>query len=404
MKTPAEIDPFLQHTYARTPLVLERGEGCTVWDTAGRPYLDFVAGIATCALGHAHSAIRATLHEQAGRLMHVSNLYYTPQLGALAQWLTSHSCATRAFFCNSGAEANEGALKLARRFARLKRPHDEPVIISAQQGFHGRTFGALTATAQPKYQHGFEPLLPGFEYVPFNDAMALEECVRLRSNATKGRALAGILLEPLQGEGGVLPGTKEFFATARRLCDEHDALLIFDEVQCGMGRTGTMWGYEQLGILPDVFTSAKGLGGGFPIGAMLANERAAVFKPGEHASTFGGNPLACAVALTVCTTVGSKPFLDGVKARGERLQASLTELVERFPDHLEGSRGWGLMQGLVLRESSKLTAANIVLGALENGLLLVGAGPKVVRFVPPLIVGNEEILRACEILKGVFAR
>ncbi len=400
MLRPADIDPFLQNTYARNQVVLDHGEGCWVWDNEGKRYLDFVAGIATCSLGHASPAIRATLAEQSGRLMHVSNLYYTAPQAELAAWLVKNSCAARAFFCNSGAEANEAAIKLTRKYSRLKRPTDEPVIITALQSFHGRTLGALTATAQAKYQNGFEPLVPGFEYVPFNDSAALEILV---ANIPKGKHLAGILLEPLQGEGGVTPGDRGFFSKARELCDKHDAALIYDEVQCGMGRSGKLWGYQVLGVEPDIFTTAKGLGGGFPIGAMLANARLAIFQPGEHATTFGGNPLATAVASTVSKIIGTPEFLAQVRERGEELRLGLTHLVAKYPKHLAQSRGWGLIQGLVLQESAELTSSAVSAKALERGLLLVGAGPKVVRLVPPLIVSSKEIQTALSILGEVFS-
>lgn len=404
MRTPAEIDPYLQTTYARNQIVLDRGEGCRVWDTDGKEYLDFVAGIATCSLGHAHAAIRETLARQSSRLMHVSNLYYNEPQGELAKWLVEHSCADRAFFCNSGAEANEAAIKLARKLSHSKHGHAVPVVLTAQQSFHGRTLATVTATGQTKYQKGFDPLVPGFDYVPYNNVQALEAAVdKIVSAGKSQQVLAAILLEPLQGEGGVTPGEKQFFSAARSLCDTHGALLIFDEVQCGMGRSGKMWGYEQLGVEPDVLTSAKGLGGGFPIGAMLAKEKVAVFQPGEHASTFGGNPLACAVAHSVCKIIGEPQFLAQVAGRGEELHRGLSKLVSRFPQHLCKSRGWGLIQGLVLQESSELVAATISARALEKGLLLVGAGTKVVRLVPPLIVSSAEVQQALKVLEEVLA-
>lgn len=403
MRTPAEIDPYLQASYARNPIVIERGEGCRVWDTNGKEYLDFVAGIATCSLGHAHPAIRETLAQQSSRLLHVSNLYYTIPQAELAKWLIEHSCADKAFFCNSGAEANEAAIKLARKRVHNKSPDVLPVVITALQSFHGRTLATVTATGQAKYQKGFDPLMPGFEYAAYNDINALEAAVD-RVVSSKSSALAAILLEPLQGEGGVTPGEPAFFTAARALCDEFDALLISDEVQAGMGRTGKLWGYENLGIEPDVITSAKGLGSGFPIGAMLAKEAAAIFQPGEHASTFGGNPLACSVATTVCNIIGKPAFLEQVNARGKELREGLEKLAARHPQHLAGSRGWGLMQGLVLQEKSELLAATISSRALEKGLLLVGAGTKVVRFVPPLIVSSAEVQRALKILDEVIAQ
>nr|WP_199320617.1 aspartate aminotransferase family protein [Leptolyngbya sp. FACHB-261] len=380
-------------TYARFPVVLERGEGCRVWDTEGREYLDFVAGIATCALGHAHPALIDAVSQQMRKLHHVSNLYYIPEQGQLAQWLVEHSCADRAFFCNSGAEANEAAIKLARKYAHIQRGISEPVIITALASFHGRTLATITATGQPKYQKNFDPLMPGFHYVPYNDLAALEAAVE----ALEGRVCA-ILLEALQGEGGVRPGDRAYFQRIRELCNEKGILLILDEVQVGMGRSGKLWGYENLGIEPDIFTSAKALGGGVPIGAMLCKEFCNVFGPGDHASTFGGNPLACAAGLCVAQTLVSDGLIENAAERGAQLQAGLNELVSRFPNLLDHARGWGLIQGLVLKEDNGLTAPALVKTALEQGLLLVPAGPKVVRFVPPLIVTAEEIDRALTIV------
>lgn len=400
----SDIEPFILNTYTRAPIVLSRGKGCRVWDAHGKEYLDFVAGIATCALGHAHPEICKTIQHQSLQLMHVSNLYYTAPQGALARWLVEHSCAKGVFFCNSGAEANEAAIKLTRKYFRQRhgsRESIQPIILTARHSFHGRTLATLSATGQPKYQRGFEPLVPGFEYVAFNDVESLQIQAEIVSS-TPGCALAGIMLEPIQGEGGVIPGTRDFFSAARRLCESHDALLIFDEVQSGIGRTGTIWAYEHLGITPDIITSAKALGGGFPIGAMLANERAAVFEPGEHASTFGGNPLACAVAYTVCNAISSPDFLRQVELRGQKLHSALEELVERYPELLLEARGWGLMQGLVLRDTCDLSAATITGRALSKGLLLVGAGPKVVRFLPPLIVTDDELAEGLGILEEVI--
>ncbi|TAF51154.1 MAG: acetylornithine/succinylornithine family transaminase, partial [Oscillatoriales cyanobacterium] len=279
-------------TYGRFPIALTKGEGCRVWDSEGREYLDFVAGIATCTLGHAHPAAIETVTQQIQTLHHVSNLYYNVPQGELAKWLVEHSCADRAFFCNSGAEANEGAIKLVRKYAHTVRSIANPVIITAQASFHGRTLATITATGQPKYQKNFDPLVPGFAYTPYNDLAALESLIAELDRETP--CVAGIMLEALQGEGGVRPGDLAYFKRVREICDEKGILLVIDEVQAGMGRTGMMWGYENLSIEPDVFTSAKGLGGGIPIGALLTKEHCNVLGPGEHASTYGGNPFACA--------------------------------------------------------------------------------------------------------------
>jgi acetylornithine/N-succinyldiaminopimelate aminotransferase len=390
----AEFDEHVMQTYARFPLTLERGSGCRVWDDQGREYLDFVAGIATCTLGHAHPAMIAAVTEQIQTLHHVSNLYYVRQQGELAKWLVEHSCADRAFFCNSGAEANEGAIKLARKYAHTVLNIKNPVILTAQASFHGRTLATITATGQPKYQQNFDPLVPGFHYLPYNDIAALESAIAALDQSE--RQVAAILLEGLQGEGGVRPGDLAYFQRIRQICNETGILLILDEVQVGMGRTGKLWGYENLGIEPDIFTSAKGLGGGIPIGAMLCKSFCDVFQPGDHASTFGGNPFACNVALAVCQTLEQESILANVQARGDQLRSGLTELAEKFPTLISEIRGWGLINGLELSGDITLTSADIVKSAMQEGVLLVPAGPKVLRFVPPLIVTVEEVDRALQ--------
>jgi acetylornithine/N-succinyldiaminopimelate aminotransferase len=387
-----DFDQYVMHTYGRYAQVFVSGEGCYLQDDQGRRYLDFVAGIATCALGHAHPVLAAAIAEQARTLMHVSNLYYTPQQGALARWLAEHSVADKVFFCNSGAEANEAAIKLARKYGRTVLGIAEPQIITAHRSFHGRTLATVTATGQPKYHKHFYPLVQGFSYVPYNDFAALQAAV---SDTT-----AAILLEPMQGEGGVMPGEAEYFQQVRTLCDENNILLIFDEVQTGMGRTGKLWGYEHLGIEPDLFTIAKALGGGMPIGALCAREKFAIFEPGEHASTFGGNPLACAAGLAVCRTLEEENLVANAEARGVQLAAGLERLGHRFGSLVQQVRGRGLMQGLVCNEP---IAGEIVKQAITKGLLLVTAGSDVVRFVPPLIVTSFEIDEALAILEAVLA-
>jgi acetylornithine aminotransferase len=388
-------------TYGRFPIALERGEGCYVWDTQGRKYLDFVAGIATCTLGHAHPALIQTVTQQIQKLHHVSNLYYIPEQGALAKWLIEHSCADRAFFCNSGAEANEGAIKLARKYAHTVLEIDKPVILTARASFHGRTLATITATGQPKYQKNFDPLMPGFHYVPYNDIQALEDAI---TDLDEGdQRVAAILMEPLQGEGGVRPGELDYFLRLRKICDQTGILLILDEVQVGVGRTGKYWGYEHLGIEPDIFTSAKGLAGGIPIGAMMCKEFCDVFQPGDHASTFGGNPLACAAALTVNQTLEQENILQNVQERGEQLRARLRAIVHQYPQLFTEVRGWGLINGMELKADIELTSIEVVKAAMERGLLLVPAGPKVIRFVPPLIVSAEEIDQAAQVLESAIA-
>lgn len=396
----ADFDASVMTTYARFPIALERGEGCRVWDTQGREYLDFVAGIATCTLGHAHPALVEAVTQQIKKLHHVSNLFYIPEQGALAKWLIDHSCADRVFFCNSGAEANEGAIKLARKYAHTVLEIDKPVILTAKDSFHGRTLATITATGQPKYQKNFDPLMPGFRYVPFNDIKALEHAV---GDIDEGdQRVAAIMLEPLQGEGGVRPGDLDYFLRVRKICDDTGILLIMDEVQVGMGRSGKYWGYENVGIEPDIFTSAKGLAGGIPIGAMMCKKFCDVFQPGDHASTFGGNPFACAAALAVAQTLESENILQNVQERGEQLRARLRAIASKYPTLFTEVRGWGLINGMELNADIELTSADIVKAAIQEGLLLVPAGPKVLRFVPPLIVSAEEVDRAAQALERVI--
>ena len=402
--SPFETDSFNQavmSTYARFPIALERGAGCRVWDTQGREYLDFVAGIATCTLGHAHPAFVEAVTRQIQKLHHVSNLYYIPEQGELAKWIVQHSCAERVFFCNSGAEANEAAIKLVRKYAHTVLQIEKPIILTARDSFHGRTLATITATAQPKYQKNFEPLVPGFHYVPYNDIGAVEAAI---SELDEGDyRVAAILIEPLQGEGGVRPGDIAYFQKLRQICNETGVLLIFDEVQVGMGRSGKLWGYECLGVEPDIFTSAKGLGGGIPIGAMMCKSFCDVFQPGEHASTFGGNPFACGVALTVCETLERENILQNVQDRGEQLRDGLRAIAAKYPNHITEVRGWGLIDGMELNADIKLTAAEVVKAAIDEGLLLVPAGPKVLRFVPPLIVTSAEVEQALQAVDKAMA-
>ncbi|MFN6476284.1 aspartate aminotransferase family protein [Nostoc sp. DedQUE07] len=402
--SPFDTDSFneaVMSTYARFPLALERGAGCRVWDTQGREYLDFVAGIATCTLGHAHPAMVEAVTRQIQKLHHVSNLYYIPEQGELAKWLVDRSCADRVFFCNSGAEANEAAIKLARKYAHTVLDIEKPIILTANASFHGRTLATITATAQPKYQKYFDPLVPGFHYVNYNDINAVEVAI---SELDEGDyRVAAILIEPLQGEGGVRPGDVAYFKKLRQICDETGVLLIFDEVQVGMGRSGKLWAYEHLGVEPDIFTSAKGLGGGVPIGAMMSKKFCDVFQPGEHASTFGGNPFVCGVALSVCQTLERENILQNVQDRGEQLRTGLKAIAAKYPQHIGEVRGWGLINGLELRANIEITAADVVNAAIKEGVLLVPAGPKVVRFVPPLIVTEAEVNTALQAVDKAIA-
>ncbi|MGE4580777.1 MAG: aspartate aminotransferase family protein [Synechococcus sp.] len=389
------------NTYNRFPLTMVRGKGCWVWDDRGHRYLDAVAGIATDTLGHSDRVMRRNLHRQLRRIQHVSNLYRIPEQEELADWLVQHSCADSVFFCNSGAEANEAAIKLARKHGHQRRNIERPVILTAAASFHGRTLAAVTATGQPKYHQGFEPVVEGFDYFDYNDIRSFETA--LQKHEAQGPKVAAVLIEPLQGEGGVNPGDHAFFQTLRQHCNERNILLILDEVQVGMGRSGRLWGYEQLGIEPDAFTLAKGLGGGHAIGALLVNAQADVFKPGDHASTFGGNPFACRAGLTVAREIERRGLLQHVEQRGIQLREGLELLVERYPDLFEGTRGWGLLQGLVLRENSKRNAAQLAAAAIDQRLLLVAAGPRVLRMVPPLVISRREVQQLLERLDATLA-
>ena len=383
-------------TYSRFPLTLVRGKGLWVWDDEGRRYLDCVAGIAVCTLGHSDRVLRRNLCHQLGTLQHVSNLYRIPEQEALARAICERSCADKVFFCNSGAEANEAAIKLARKHGHVVRGIERPVILTAEASFHGRTLAAVSATGQPKYHQNFEPMVEGFRYFPYNDTAAFEAL--LAECEAEGPRVAAVLLEPLQGEGGVNPGDPAFFQRVRQLCDERSILLILDEVQVGVGRSGRWWGHERLGIEPDAFTLAKGLGGGIPIGALAVKASADLLRAGEHASTFGGNPFACRAGLTVIQEIERRDLLTHVEAMASRLREQLEALVQRHPSLLERQRGWGLLQGLVLREEAP-SAPDLVKAAMAEGLLLVPAGPRVVRFVPPLVIRPRHIRKAIKRLE-----
>lgn len=392
----------VMNTYGRFPLAITKGKGCRLWDTEDKEYLDFVAGIATCTLGHGHPALIKTVSEQIKKLHHISNLYYIPEQGQLAEWLVEHSCADKVFFCNSGAEANEAAIKLVRKYAHTVLDFlEQPVILTAKASFHGRTLATITATGQAKYQKDFEPLVDGFAYVPYNDIIAIENAI---ADIDEGnRRVAAIMIEPLQGEGGVRPGELEYFLRLRKICDENNILLVFDEVQVGVGRTGKLWGYENLGVEPDIFTSAKGLAGGIPIGAMLCKDFCAVFEPGNHASTFGGNPFVCASALTVLETIETEGLLQNVQARGEQLRVKLRAIANQYPHLFTEVRGWGLINGMEISAEVELTSIDIIKAATAQGLLLAPAGNKVLRFVPPLIVSEAEVNEATQVLEKVIA-
>ncbi|MBI3975794.1 MAG: acetylornithine transaminase [Armatimonadetes bacterium] len=383
-------EQVLMPNYRRAPVAFARGEGVRLFDLEGRVYLDFVGGIAVSALGHAHPRLTAAIQAQAARLLHVSNLYLIPEQVRLARWLTARSGLDRAFFCNSGAEANEAAIKLARRWAHAQGGGRHEILV-AEGAFHGRTLAALAATPVAKYQEGFAPLPTGFRAVPFNDPGALADAV--------GEQTCAILLEPVQGESGVRPATPEFLAAARRLADAHGLLLIFDEVQTGIGRTGALFAFQAYGITPDVITLAMGLGGGVPIGAVLARaEVAEVLQPGTHGSTFGGNPLACAAALAVVEAVEQ----DGLAARAATTGVALAEGLRELGRRVGGIttvRGRGLLVAADLDRE----AAPVVDGCRDHGLLVNGVQPRTLRFAPPLIVREEEVREALAILGEVLA-
>ncbi len=383
---------YLMNTYARNPLVLVRGEATRVWDSDGKEYLDFVGGIAVDALGHSHPKVVAAITEQARRLIQVSNLYHIPPQIELAKLLTEHSFADKIFFCTSGAEANEGAIKLARRYGKERFATDRYEIITMRGGFHGRTLAALAATAQEKHHHGFEPLPIGFKYVAFGDLQAVEQAVDNRTCA--------ILVEPVQGEGGVNVPGDEYLPGLRKLCDETGVLLILDEIQSGMGRTGRLWAYQHWGAEPDVMTVAKALGGGVPIGAILAKEFVAKhFTPGSHGSTFGGNSLATATALAVLTTMLEENLPARAERLGRRFKERLTALKQKYPA-IRMVRGLGLLIGMELDRPVK----EIVAGCHTDGLLILTAGDNVLRFAPPLTVDDADLDRAVEILDTVLGR
>ena len=389
MKTADLGEKYVMKTYSRFPLTFEKGEGMYVYDENGKEYLDFVAGIAVNSLGHNHPKLVKAISEQAAKLIHISNLYYTKPQCTLAQKLVENGDLDKVFFCNSGAEAIESALKLARKYGS-KTGRQE--IITMHRSFHGRTFGAVTATGQDHYHEGFGDMLPNIKYAEFNDFESVKNTVTENTVA--------ILMEPVQGEGGIIPAEKEFLENVRALCDEKDILLMFDEVQCGVGRLGTLFAYQTFGVVPDVLSTAKGIAGGVPCGLMMAKEKAAkAFVPGDHASTFGGNPLATAAGnVVVDELLGG--LLDNVKKQGNYLREKLEEIASKHKELVKEVRGIGLMQGIELSEP----AGEYIAKAIDMGLLLVGAGKYIIRFVPSLIVSEEDIDKAMDILDKALSK
>ena len=385
-------DAVFAGTYSRFPAAMVRGEGCRLWDADGREYLDFLAGIAVCSLGHCHPAVTEAVCTQAKKLMHVSNLFYTEPQTELAELLTANSFADRVFMANSGAEANEAAIKLARIHSGKGRFE----IISLSGSFHGRTLATVAATGQPKFQQGFEPMPAGFVHANFGDPEELEKLINPTTCA--------ILCEPLQGESGVRPLEPAYLQQIRSLCDKHNLLLIFDEVQTGMGRTGSLFAYEQLGVTPDIMTLAKALGNGLPVGAMLTrSDIAASFTVGTHASTFGGNPVAAAAGVAVLQTMLADGFFDAVQKRSAYFIRCLEEVAGEFPQLASGVRGSGMLLALVLTEKGIEHGADIVQQLFDRGCLINFAGMRVLRFIPPLTVSQQEIDLLIKQLKEVLS-
>ena len=384
-------EKYVAHTYARYPIVLVRGKGTRVWDLEGEEYLDFVAGLAVCNLGHCHPRVVKAIQDQAEKLIHVSNFYYIEPQIQLASLLCKHSFADKVFFCNSGAEANEGAFKLARKFAKEKGDKDRFEIITMERSFHGRTLATLTATGQEKFHKGYHPLMPGFKYVPFNDIGAVRNAVDSKTCA--------IMVEPIQGEGGVNCPSEGYLRALREVCDEKNLLLIFDEVQVGMGRTGKLFAYEHDGIEPDVLTLAKSLAGGVPIGALLIKKGVAdSFKPGDHASTFGGNPLATAAGVAALTALLEEGMVENCRKTGNYFFAKLEGIKKKFP-FVHEVRGKGLILGMEL----KIDGSSFVKEMLRKKILINCTMGNVLRFLPPLIVAQEEIDRVVKALEEVFS-
>lgn len=383
-------EQHIAKTYGRYPLVVQRGAGCRLWDVEGKGYLDFLAGVAVNNLGHCHPRVVKALQEQAAQLLHVSNYFHIPQQIELAEILCRHSFGDRVFFCNSGAEANEAAMKLVRKYSRETHGENRFEVITALASFHGRTIGTIAATGQDKVRVGFEPVVPGFKYVAFGDIEALRAAISPNTCA--------VMLEPVQGEGGVNVPPPGYLKAVRALCDEKELLLVFDEVQVGCGRTGTLFAYEQEEVEPDIMTLAKALAGGPPIGAMIYREKFVdTLGPGTHGSTFGGNPLMTAAGVAAMTTLLEDGVLENCRAMGDYLRQRLEQFQQRYAWIVE-VRGRGLIYGVEL----SIEGGDIVKKCLERGLLLNCTMGKVLRFLPPLIVTREEIDEALAILESVL--
>ena len=384
MSTLDLYDKYVLKNYAFPPLTIVRGEGTKVWDDQGSEYLDFTSGVAVNALGHSHPQWSKAISSQLDILAHCSNLFANPLQGELAHKLADLIGPGKLFFCNSGAEATETLIKLARLHGASSGRHE---VITALNSFHGRTFGGMSATGQEKTQKGYHPLLPGFQYAEYNNIDSFRQAITPQTSA--------ILLETVQGEGGILPATTEFLKALRDLCDEHDLLLLMDEIQCGMGRTGEWLAYQSCGISPDAVAMAKGLGGGFPIGAAwFSSKVSSLFQPGSHGSTFGGNPMACAAALAVIRIIEKNGILEKVQEQSTKYHQQLNQLVEQYPQTFHGFRGKGYMMGLVLRDNP----SSLIEHLRSNGLLTVPAAGNVLRLLPPLTVSAQELQTSLDIL------
>lgn len=390
MKSTASLyEKYVMHTYPRADITFTRGEGARLWDDAGNEYLDFAAGIAVCSLGHAHPGVTQAICKQAATLTHVSNLFMNERQAELAEKLITNGMDGVCFFCNSGAEANEAQIKLARKWGADKGRYE---IIAMEDSFHGRTLATLAATGRSKYRKGFAPDMPGFKFAKFNDIESLKNLIDDKT--------AAVLLEPVQGEGGVLPACAEYLKAVRALCNEKGILLMFDEVQCGMGRTGHLFAYQAYGVEPDTLSMAKGIANGFPMGCMIASRKYAdVLTPGTHASTFGGTALACAASSAVIDALTKEGVLENCRTQGAYLMKKLETLAAKYPSCVKGVRGRGLMIGVVLA-----FPAGELLGILRSkGLIALSAGETVLRLVPPLIVTREQCDRAFDIIDSGLA-
>ena len=382
---------YILQTYGRPEFVLERGNGVYLFDTEGNRYLDFVSGLAVNALGYGNYEVVKAIEEQAGKLMHVSNLYHTIPSVELAKSLVEHSFADRVFFCNSGTESWEAAMKFCRKWGNTTHAKPKNRLIAFNDSFHGRTYGSISTTGQPKYHKGFEPLLPGIDFAEFNDLASVEALVTDETCA--------ILVEPLQAEGGIHVGTPEFLSGLRALCDKREMLLVFDEVQVGCGRTGSLWAYEQYGVEPDIMTLAKALGGGLPIGVALMRQHVAdAIVAGDHAATFGANPVACAAAVIVLNKLVEDGFVELVREKGQYLAGRLQKLQERFPDKIMGVRGRGLIVGAVTEKP----AAEYLVPFRDRDILVATAGANVVRFLPPLVVEKDRIDEVVDVFDEIL--